>query len=113
MFHLGFASCTSTTEFGIDVSSPGAVIRHVYVNTDYISALAPADLLSTVITPLSSLLGGLDRLAIKNGGTGASFTSLAETDGFAQRSMHRLPHACQPPRAKVRPHGGPAGKVMG
>ena len=88
-------------------------IQDQSIGSDDQMALASADLLGPIRAPLSCLLAGLDGLALENGCTGAGLPSLTQTDGLAQRGLDRLPQASEPPGAKGRPHGRPAGKIMG
>ena len=74
-------------EFGsLPIRDVGGMYQHIQnepIGINEEMTLASTDLFRRIITPLSSLLSGFDRLTIKNGCARSGFTFLACTNGFA------------------------------
>src|SRR5436305_32187 len=81
----------STIEFGIAASSLGDVLRHVCVNTDYISAFTTFYLFGSVIASLARDLRRFNALAIQTGGAGFRVTSFSQAQLGSQSIIDGFP----------------------
>src|SRR5262249_50717409 len=75
--------------------------------------LAAGDLLAAVVALGATGLGGLDRLAIDNGGTGCRLLAGGCSDLSPQGGVDVLPGAVVPPGVEVVADGLPGREVVG
>jgi len=75
--------------------------------------LAAADLLVSVLAPLTAGLGGLDALGIDDAGRGPWLLARLLAGLGIQGVMDPLPQAIVPPAVELRRDGAPGGEVVG
>jgi hypothetical protein len=76
-------------------------------------ALAPTELLRSVIPSYPPHASRLDRLALENPGTRLWSTARFDADRLSQGVMHRFPQPRQPPEAEIMGHRLPRWQVRG
>lgn len=87
--------------------------EHQSLGVHHQVALAPAQLLATVVASDSPDPGGLDRLAVDDAGTGLEVTPNPNSEPFPEGRVDTLPGAIQPPEPEVVIDGLPGRELVG
>src|SRR3712207_2058728 len=87
-------------------------LQKVALRVDQHLALAPGDFLPAIVAARTTGFGGLDRLAVNDGGRWLRFTSVGDAIALPQDLCNSLPQARLAPFAQVIIDRLPRGKIV-